>query len=92
MNELEMFRKPDVSETIKSRSGLYIRIAWQKHFDIRTVLEKKSTGKRSLRRSRMRQEDMVKKDVETLGGDFGLDGKSNRQKSLKDLMFDGIWS
>lgn len=70
-----LFPKPCMFEAIKNK-----RLQWTGHARrnqsplLRTVLEKNPTGKRSIGRPRMRREDVVKNDVEELGG--GTDWKA----------------
>lgn len=45
-------------------------IIFIKNPKLRAVIEQNPIGKRSLRRPRMRWEDVIKKDVEQIGGGF----------------------
>lgn len=70
--ELEaLYRKLNIVETIGNNRLRLVGHAWRnQNTFFRTILEKNPTGKRLIRfgRRRTRWEDVVKKDVEELGG------------------------
>ncbi|XP_016662475.1 uncharacterized protein LOC107884580 [Acyrthosiphon pisum] len=65
----EMFNENNIADTIKKR-----RLRWAGHAMrsrnslLKMVLEQNPVGKRPLGRPKLRWEDVVKKDVEDLGG------------------------
>jgi hypothetical protein len=64
-----LYQKSNIVETIRTKRLKWTGHAWKNQNPLfRTVLEKNLTGKRSIGRSRMRWEDVVKNDVEELGG------------------------
>jgi len=69
-NELGLLlQKPNMLDTTRSRRLKWAGHAWRSQNPLlRIVLEKDPVGKRPLGRPRMRWEDLVKKDVSTLGG------------------------
>jgi hypothetical protein len=69
-----LFQNPTITEVIKRRRVQWAGHAWRSQNElIRAMLEHKPPGKISLGRPKTRWEDLVKKDVKSLGG--GTNGK-----------------
>jgi len=68
--ELEMlFQSTIITEVIKRRRLQWAGHAWRSQNDlIKAVMEQNPRGKRLLGRHKTRWEDLVKKDVQSLGG------------------------
>lgn len=79
-DKLELFfQKPNIFETIRNNRLQWAGHAWRNQNPLlRTALEKNSTEKWPIGRPRMRREDVVKNDVEELGG--GSDWKARATK------------
>lgn len=69
-DELELlYQKPNIVEAIRNKKLQWTGHAWKNQNSLlRIVLEKNPTGKIPIGRPKMRWEDVVKKNVEELGG------------------------
>jgi len=67
-NEMQsFFQRPDILKEIKKRRIVWAEHAWRKHDSlIRRVIEENPEGRRPLGRPRLRWEDYVKRDAETV--------------------------
>ncbi|VVC30294.1 eIF3G, RNA recognition motif,RNA recognition motif domain,Eukaryotic translation initiation factor 3 [Cinara cedri] len=62
-----LFQRPDILKEIKKRRLVWAGHAWRKHDSlIRRVIEKNPVGRRPLGRPRLRWEDCVRRDTETV--------------------------
>ncbi|VVC38751.1 Reverse transcriptase domain [Cinara cedri] len=66
-----LFQRPDILKEIKKRRLVWARHAWRKHDSlIRRVIEENPVGRRPLGRPRLRWEDCVRRDTETVEPEY----------------------